>query len=185
MVDALTIKAAGPQIKRGQWCRFQRGLYKGDLAQVYAIHDQGSKVVLRVVPRIDYGKLSIMNSQEERGNRGRFDKSNFMRKGRPAPKLFNVEEITMYDDGNRAPEVIPKDPILDTRIVRWRGKKYKNGCHLVTTPVNQVEFDVTAAPEEVQLLRSKTGGLFCFVGILFCCDDHAKGRSKMSLNVCV
>ena len=160
MVDALTIKAAGPQIKRGQWCRFQRGLYKGDLAQVYAIMDQGSKVVLRVVPRIDYGKLSIMNSTNNERN-GRFDKGNpaFMRKGRPPQKLFNKEEIEMYDDGNRAPEVIQKDPILQTRIIKWRGKKYKNGCHLITTPVNQVEFDVTASPEEVQLLRAKTGGL--------------------------
>eukprot|EP00486_Rosalina_sp_Unknown_P003511 CAMPEP_0201573720 /NCGR_PEP_ID=MMETSP0190_2-20130828/17724_1 /ASSEMBLY_ACC=CAM_ASM_000263 /TAXON_ID=37353 /ORGANISM="Rosalina sp." /LENGTH=495 /DNA_ID=CAMNT_0048001007 /DNA_START=47 /DNA_END=1530 /DNA_ORIENTATION=- len=157
MVDALTIKAAGPQIKRGQWCRFQRGLYKGDLAQVYAIMDQGSKVVLRCAPRIDYGKLSIMNSQDRNG--GRFDKGNpaFMRKGRPPQKLFNTEEIAMYDDGARAPEVIHKDPILQTRIIKWRGKKYKNGCHLITTPVNQVEFDVTASPEEVQLLRAKTG----------------------------
>eukprot|EP01083_Nonionella_stella_P073308 198134_1 len=33
--------------KCGQWCRFQRDVYKGDLAQVYAIMDQGSRVILR------------------------------------------------------------------------------------------------------------------------------------------
>eukprot|EP01084_Bolivina_argentea_P146643 256705_1 len=155
MVDALTIKAAGPQIKRGQWCRFQRGVYKGDLAQVYAIMDQGSRVILRVVPRIDYGKLSIMNAQNqnERNNRG----TAFMhRRGRPPQKLFNKSEIEIYDDA-KPPEIIQKDAVLQTRLIKWRSKKYKNGCHLATVPVNQVEFDVTAAPEEVQLLRSKTG----------------------------
>ncbi len=161
MVDALTIKAAGPQIKRGQWCRFQRGLYKGDLAQVYAILDQGSKVVLRVVPRIDYGKLSIMNAQNNNGNNNnkRGGIGAFVRRGRPPQKLFSRSEIEIYEESHKKPETILQDNILQTRVIRWRGKKYKNGCHLVTVPVNQVEFDVTAAPEEVQLLRSKTGGM--------------------------
>lgn len=184
MVDALTIKAAGPQIKRGQWCRLSQGLYKGDLAQVYAIMDQGSKVVLRVVPRIDYGRLSIMNSQshEERQRNSGWGKGSFVRgKGRPPQKLFNKSEIEMYDDGSRAPEMIVKDPILQTRIIRWRGKKYKNGCHLVTMPVGRVEFDVTASPEEVELLRSKTNGMFHRVSPFIFLFDFLMNLQKAAL----
>ena len=99
-----------------------------------------------------------MNSQQN-GNQGQNGRNAFIRKGRPAQKLFNKSEIELYEDGNRAPEVITKDQMLQTRVIRWRGKKYKNGCQLVNMPVNQVEFDVTASPEEVQMLRSKTGGM--------------------------
>ena len=121
MVDALTIKAAGPQIKRGQWCRFQRGLYKGDLAQVYT-QDQGSKVALRVVPRIDYGKLSIMNSNNDRGVEDLIKEISIYEKGRPPPKLFNTEEIAMYDDGTRVPEIIPKDRFYKQGLLNGEGK---------------------------------------------------------------
>lgn len=148
MVDALTIKAAAPQIKRGQWCRFQRGVYKGDLAQVFEILDQGSRVVLRVVPRIDYGRISMMNnsSREQQQQQQQGGKASFLRRGRPPQKLFNKSEIEMYEDGQRMPETVD-DGVLETRVIKWRGKKYKNGCQLVTMPVNQVEFDVTAAPD--------------------------------------
>eukprot|EP00485_Elphidium_margaritaceum_P009225 CAMPEP_0202691370 /NCGR_PEP_ID=MMETSP1385-20130828/6104_1 /ASSEMBLY_ACC=CAM_ASM_000861 /TAXON_ID=933848 /ORGANISM="Elphidium margaritaceum" /LENGTH=1067 /DNA_ID=CAMNT_0049346769 /DNA_START=65 /DNA_END=3268 /DNA_ORIENTATION=- len=156
MTDALTIKSSGPQVKRGQWCRFMRGLYKGDLAQVYAIMDQGSRVILKVVPRIDYAKLSIMNSQQHEQQQQQRGSANFVRRARPPQKQFNKTEIAMYDDGSKAPINVHNED-LGTRIWRWRGKMYKNGCQLVPMPVNQVEFDVTAAPEEVQLLRSKTG----------------------------
>jgi hypothetical protein len=44
-------------VKRGDWVRMKRGIYKGDLAQVLATADQGTQITMKVIPRVDYTKL--------------------------------------------------------------------------------------------------------------------------------
>lgn len=58
MVQAITVQKKRISLKRGDWVRLKRGVYKGDLAQVVATGDQGTQVTVKVIPRIDYSKLS-------------------------------------------------------------------------------------------------------------------------------
>jgi len=55
MTDAITVKsAARSDLAVGAWVRVQSGAYKGDLAVLQDTDAMGSKVVIKVVPRIDY-----------------------------------------------------------------------------------------------------------------------------------
>ena len=55
---AVSESVAPKPLKHGQWVRFKRGLYKGDLARVIAILEGGSKVVIELVPRINYDDMA-------------------------------------------------------------------------------------------------------------------------------
>ena len=60
---AVSEKIAPKPLKNGQWVRFKRGLYKGDLARVIAILEGGSKVVIEMVPRINYEDMARPNTR--------------------------------------------------------------------------------------------------------------------------
>eukprot|EP01054_Gregarina_sp_Poly1_P000766 Gregarina_sp_Poly_1__765@NODE_1183_length_4845_cov_142_002721_g813_i0_p1_GENE_NODE_1183_length_4845_cov_142_002721_g813_i0NODE_1183_length_4845_cov_142_002721_g813_i0_p1_ORF_typecomplete_len767_score159_74Spt5NGN/PF03439_13/5_8e13KOW/PF00467_29/8_2e02KOW/PF00467_29/0_00065KOW/PF00467_29/2_2e03KOW/PF00467_29/50KOW/PF00467_29/1_5PPV_E1_N/PF00524_18/0_00093Spt5_N/PF11942_8/8_8e02Spt5_N/PF11942_8/0_012AbiEi_4/PF13338_6/0_62AbiEi_4/PF13338_6/6e03_NODE_1183_length_4845_cov_142_002721_g813_i09123212 len=54
MADVFNLGNASPTFpKRGEWVRFARGLYAGDLALVSDLDESSHNVVVRVVPRID------------------------------------------------------------------------------------------------------------------------------------
>jgi transcription elongation factor SPT5 len=60
---AVSEKIAPKPLKTGQWVRFKRGLYKGDLCRVIAILEGGSKVVIEMVPRINYEDMARPNTR--------------------------------------------------------------------------------------------------------------------------
>src|SRR5690348_5915561 len=66
MIETLTIKQAGPNVRRGQWCRITRGWYSGDLGQIFHVSDQGSKIFVRLEPRIDIAKICINANKKRR-----------------------------------------------------------------------------------------------------------------------
>ena len=152
MVDSLTIKQSAPQVVRGQWCRFKNGLYKGDLGQVYAVIDQGSKCVIKTVPRIDFGRINIKNNSNNNGN----NKMMFHKKGsRPTQKYFNYNE--MCDLGEKKNIDQYQDKLLKNKLVyKWKNKKFKNGFILLYVPVIKLDFDITAIPSEVEKLTKKS-----------------------------
>ena len=55
MVDAITVKnTSRSDLKIGAWVRVQSGMYKSDLAILEDLDPAGTKVVIKIVPRIDY-----------------------------------------------------------------------------------------------------------------------------------
>ena len=84
MTSALQVKMSAPQVDRGQWVRMKASVYKDDLAQVWAIKDMGSKLVVKLVPRIDYTTVNQPGS----GFRpfGRYNNA-------PPQKAFSAKEI--------------------------------------------------------------------------------------------
>lgn len=58
MVQALSIRKQSVELKRGQWVRIKRGIYKGDLAQVLATGDQHTSITIKLIPRLDLPKIA-------------------------------------------------------------------------------------------------------------------------------
>lgn len=59
MTDAITVKDTAPHhLRPGSWVRIKSvGVYKGDLAQVDEVDQEGA-VIVKVIPRIDYQAIA-------------------------------------------------------------------------------------------------------------------------------
>ena len=88
MTDVLRVVKEQTGIKRKQWVRLKRGLYKDDLAQVDYVDMAQNTVHLKLLPRIDYtrprGALRTANSDAD---------SKRKKKKRPMAALFDPEKI--------------------------------------------------------------------------------------------
>lgn len=86
MTDVLRTSKEKVGLKRSQWVRFTRGVYKDDIAQVDFVDLAQKKVMLKVLPRVDYtryrGALRPQNDDPKR-----------KKKNRPTAKLFDPEAI--------------------------------------------------------------------------------------------
>jgi len=87
-----------PGIKRGDFVRVKRGVYRGDLAMVHSVDEARQRVTIKLIPRIDFNAWLQRHrekeeaSEDEEGRRKR--KRAPFHKGPPPPqKLFNVSEI--------------------------------------------------------------------------------------------
>ncbi len=70
-------------VKKNEWVRMTRGHFKGDLAFVKAVRDNGLKCIIQCVPRID---LTLLDLPPEEAKIRR-------KTVRPAQKFFNAQEI--------------------------------------------------------------------------------------------
>ena len=87
MTDVLRVVKEQIGLKRNQWVRLKRGLYKDDLAQVDYVDVSSNNISLRMLPRIDYGRpRGALRTQASE------DKAQKNKK-RPPAKLFDPEKI--------------------------------------------------------------------------------------------
>lgn len=82
----LVIKKPELKMKAGDWVRFNKSKYAGDLAQVIEVMPESEKVVVKVVPRVE--APSAPGASGAAGGRGKRKKSQV----RPPPKLFNPKD---------------------------------------------------------------------------------------------
>ena len=80
-------KISTVELKPKQWVRIKNGKYEGDLAQVIHIEDKITKILIRLLPRID-----IENEQEAQKNQK--DTKNQKKLMRPKQQLFNPRYFT-------------------------------------------------------------------------------------------
>ena len=87
MTDVLRVVKEQAGLKSKQWVRVKRGLYKDDLAQVDYVDIASNQVHLKLLPRIDYGRM--------RGALRSGGGEDYKRKNqkRPVCKLFEAEKI--------------------------------------------------------------------------------------------
>lgn len=81
------VKSSDVELVPGIYVRITRGKYKGDLAVVDNLSENGLDVRCKLVPRLDYGR----NDEVDREGR------KIKLKVRPLPRLFNEQEARMYD----------------------------------------------------------------------------------------
>ncbi|XP_044014495.1 transcription elongation factor SPT5-like [Aphidius gifuensis] len=57
MTDIMKVLKLNVTLKRNQWVRIKRGIYKDDIAQVYHVAESQNKVELKLLPKIDYTRM--------------------------------------------------------------------------------------------------------------------------------
>lgn len=81
------VKSSDVEIVPGIYIRITRGKYKGDLAIVDNLSENGLEVRCKLVPRLDYGKNDEFTPEGRR----------IKLKLRPIPQLFSEQEARTYD----------------------------------------------------------------------------------------
>lgn len=104
------VKSSDVEIVPGIYVRITRGKYKGDLAIVDNLSENGLDVRCKLVPRLDYGKNDDFDRE---GKRIRL-------KVKPIPRLFNEHEARSYDAEYLQPGRGPRSFI-------YRGEEYQDG----------------------------------------------------------
>lgn len=126
MTDVLRVVKEQPKIKRDQFVRLKRSLYKGDLAQVDYIDTAGNQVMLRLKPRIDYTKMRgalRTVGEKESGKRPRTK--------RPPPKLFDPDAI----------RAIGGEVTSDGDFQIFEGQRYRRGLLYKLFPMDAIIVD--------------------------------------------
>ncbi|ONH65538.1 Transcription elongation factor SPT5, partial [Cyberlindnera fabianii] len=84
-------KSSEVKVTGGSYVRIKRGKYKGDLAIVDNVEENGLEMTLQIVPRLDYKGLDV----DETGKRKRATS-----KFRPPQRLFSKKDALEFDPHN-------------------------------------------------------------------------------------
>jgi transcription elongation factor SPT5 len=148
MTDVLRVvkDGASSHLKQGSWVRIKRGIYKDDIAQVDYVDTSRNKVVLKMLPRVDYSrKRGPLKDDDDEANKRR-------RKTRPHAKLFDPDAIRdlggeMSNDGD---------------FLVFEGSHFRNGFMYKQFGMNAIIYEgvkptlgelekFEATPEEVEV----------------------------------
>lgn len=128
------VKTSDVEIVPGIYVRVKRGLYKGDLAIVDNLSENGLEVRCKLVPRPDFTK-------NEEGKRVRL-------KTRPQPRLFNEQEARIHDG-----EFL--QPGRGHRSFIYRGDEYIEGYLYKDFKINYIQTqDVHPTLEELDRFQN-------------------------------
>ncbi|KAK4538292.1 hypothetical protein CDCA_CDCA17G4317 [Cyanidium caldarium] len=137
MVDVLTVRRQRQQAKlvRGQWVRLRRGLYAGDLAQVYEVREE--EAVVKLVPRVDLRALARKarygggDGEQVPGAGNARRGTHPRRQDRPPPRLLDKAEVTRVLGINVFGR---RDPRTGEWFDEFDGDNYKFGLLYKTVP---------------------------------------------------
>jgi transcription elongation factor SPT5 len=143
MVDVLVTSKKRPAIKKGDWIRIKGGIYTGDLAQVFDYEEAKGRVMVKMIPRIDY------TERPERDETGKKEKKKMT--VRPPAKFFNPDEARNLSD--------PPHYAKNEGIYYWRNNRYKDGYLLKSINIKTIMYmNITPTLEELQRFRSSPKG---------------------------
>lgn len=145
MVQAVKIEVKSATVKRKQWARVKGGLYKGDLALVTNVMDQGTVTEIKMIPRLDIAQL-----QEDYNNRGEERKKKKRGRGvRPLQKLFNKQQVQELDG------FVQRKNGFDT----YKNMKFKHGYLYKTINIRSLEItEVYPTQNEIEVFQARHGG---------------------------
>ncbi|CCC71571.1 hypothetical protein NCAS_0H02610 [Naumovozyma castellii] len=88
-------KSDDVSLAEGNYVRIKRGIYKGDLAMVDQISENNLEVMLKMIPRLDYGKFDEIDPVTNQRKPRRATYAH-----RPPPQLFNPTMALRLDQAN-------------------------------------------------------------------------------------
>lgn len=142
MPDVLAVATQHVVLKRGDWVRIQRGLYRGDLGQVYEVDEGRGQVTVKLIPRLEYKKQEP--PQDKDGKRKRAI--------RPPARFFNPDESNAKDRLDRR-----LDPHTKEAYYVFEGHKFKDGYLLKTMNVKSLDaHNVVPSLEELQKFQDRS-----------------------------
>jgi len=86
MTSVLRVVKKNVELKRDGWVRVKRGTYRNDIGQIQEIDQQRRRVVVKLIPRLDF---SVLKSTDEPSD----GKRKRGRAQRPPQRFFNVTEV--------------------------------------------------------------------------------------------
>ncbi|KAE8236254.1 hypothetical protein A4X06_0g9611, partial [Tilletia controversa] len=143
--DLLNFTKLEHEVKIGGWVRFKRGKYTRDLAQVIDVAQNGEKVDIKFVPRIDMNPSKLELAQDSRGvkRRRHLDSGNNALNKRPQQQHFDPSEIQ---------RVYPGELTKRGNIYEFQNDDYSDGfCerHVKTTALIVKDIEPTLAEIEM------------------------------------
>jgi transcription elongation factor SPT5 len=101
MPDVLTIPVKRKPLQKGDWVRVKRGIYKGDIAQVYQYNEATSDVLIRIIPRLDIQEW-LKKGREDDDDSNKKKRKRPQGKNKPPARFFNKDEILQLEGGENA-----------------------------------------------------------------------------------
>lgn len=95
--------------------------------QVFKVFDQGLKLIIKVIPRLNFVKFSNSNLNKFKNKFNQYDI-------KPPKKLFNIQEIRKL---NQQVEKFYNNQIGKT-VHRFQGRNYYNGFLLLNINLNKI-----------------------------------------------
>lgn len=139
MTDIMKVLKLNVTLKRNQWVRIKRGIYKDDIAQVYHLAEAQNKVELKLIPKIDYtrlrGALKVAAKNDP-------DAPKKKPKRPTAAKLFDPEAV----------RAIGGEVTKNNDFFVFEGNKYtEKGFLIKSFPLNAIDSDgVTPTLSELE-----------------------------------
>ncbi|KAE8257821.1 hypothetical protein A4X13_0g2099 [Tilletia indica] len=143
--DLLKFTKLEHEVKIGEWVRFKRGKYTGDLAKVIDVAQNGKEVDIKFVPRIDMNPSKQELAQDSRGvkRRRQLDSGNNALNKRPQQQHFDPSEIQ---------RVYPGELTQRGNIYEFQNDEYSDGfCerHVKVTALIVKDIEPTLAEIEM------------------------------------
>jgi transcription elongation factor SPT5 len=137
MADVLKPGKKTIEVKKGDWVRVKRGIYKGDIAQVFDIDESRGVACIKIIPRLNPDGTQPSATQIH---------------NRPPQRLLNEQEIQ--------DEIIKKkDPRSNLKFVIYQGKKFKDGYMYKLVNIKSLEAkNIQPTLEELQLFHRSASG---------------------------
>ena len=150
-VDVMTVnKKAEMVLKPGAFVRVKNGTYKGDLALVDAVDNQISRVVIKLLPRIDYeyevNKVKRQMKIDDDEDDDLDDDDRRKKRGRAPQKVFK------RDDARNFGLIVEEEEDRHTRQIRVRmsGHLFVEGYLLKTVNMKSLMLDANPSVEELK-----------------------------------
>lgn len=134
-------------LEEGSYVRIKRGIYKGDLAVVDQISENNLEVMLKIVPRLDYGKFDDVDpaTNQRKARRPTFAH-------RPPPQLFNPTMALRLDQANLYKR--------DDHHFTYKNDDYVDGYLYKSFRIQHVETkNIQPTVEELARFGSKEGAV--------------------------
>lgn len=134
------VKTSDVDVVPGIYVRITRGKYKGDLAVVDNLSENGLEVRCKLIPRLDYGRNDEFTPEGRR----------IKLRTRPSPRLFSEVEARKYDSSFLQAGRGPRSYI-------YRGEDYQEGFLLKDFKLQFIQTkDVHPLLEELDRFQSGT-----------------------------
>ena len=134
-------------LEEGNYVRIKRGIYKGDLAIIDQISENNLEVMLKIVPRLDYGKFDEVDPTTGQRKPRRATFAN-----RASPQLFNPTMALRLDQANLYKR--------DDHHFTYKNEDYIDGYLFKSFRIQYVETkNIQPSVEELARFSSKDGSV--------------------------
>jgi transcription elongation factor SPT5 len=114
MKDVLNVGRKQPTLKKGDWVRVKRGVYKGDIAEVADVEEAQAFATIKLIPRIDFNNP---DADKEKVPPGKTPIN------RPPQRLFNDKDEGIKDEVTQTKD--PRFPHIKFSL--YDNKKFYEG----------------------------------------------------------